>query len=120
MRMDIAPRDAPTRRSGGIVSSLRRWNPTKTPKTTATLTLYLFGLFVAFVARPPVTITDQMQTRYFEMMDTADAVDAAPRAAGATTPPVTGKRKNRTGKNSKKLLKHLRTVAEVAHADDLL
>ena len=52
MRMDIAPRDAPTRRSGGIVSSLRRWNPTKTPKTTATLTLYLFGLFVAFVARP--------------------------------------------------------------------
>ena len=79
MRMDIAPRDAPTRRSGGIVSSLRRWNPTKTPKTTATLTLYLFGLFVAFVARPPVTITDQMQTRYFEMMDTADAVDAAPR-----------------------------------------
>ena len=80
MRMDIAPRDAPTRRSGGIVSSLRRWNPTKTPKTTVTLTLYLFGLFVAFVARPPVTITDQMQTRYFEMMDTADAVDAAPRA----------------------------------------
>ena len=43
-----------------------------------------------------------------------------PRAAGAMTPPVTGKRKNRTGKNSKKLLKHLRTVAEVAHADDLL
>ena len=79
-RMDIAPRDAPARRSGGIVSSLRRWNPTKTPKTTVTLALYLFGLFVAFVARPPVTITDQMQTRYFEMMDAADAVDAAPRA----------------------------------------
>ena len=79
-RMDIAPRDAPARRSGGIVSSLRQWNPTKTPKTTVTLALYLFGLFVAFVARPPVTITDQMQTRYFEMMDAADAVDAAPRA----------------------------------------
>ena len=43
-----------------------------------------------------------------------------PRAAGAMTPPVTGKRKNRTGKNSKKLLKHLRSVAEVAHADDLV
>ena len=65
---------------GRAVSSMRRWNHTKTPKTTATLTLYLFGLFVAFVARPPVTITDQMQTRYLEMMDTADAVDAAPRA----------------------------------------
>ena len=43
-----------------------------------------------------------------------------PRAAGAMTPSVTGKRKNRTGKNSKKLLKHLRSVAEVAHADDLV
>jgi len=43
-----------------------------------------------------------------------------PRAGGAVTPPVTGKRKNRTGKSSKKLLKHLRTVAEVAHADDLV
>jgi ribosomal 50S subunit-associated protein YjgA (DUF615 family) len=43
-----------------------------------------------------------------------------PRAAGAVTPPVTGKRKNKTGKSSKKLLKHLRTVAEVAHADDLV
>jgi ribosomal 50S subunit-associated protein YjgA (DUF615 family) len=43
-----------------------------------------------------------------------------PRAAGAVTPPVTGKRKNRTGKSSKKLLKHLRTVAEVAHADGLV
>ena len=72
--MDIAPRDAPARRSGGIVSSLRRWNPTKTPKTTVTLALYLFGLFVAFVARPPVTITDQMQTRYFEMMDAAESM----------------------------------------------
>jgi hypothetical protein len=36
------------------------------------------------------------------------------------TPPVTGKRKNKTGKSSKKLLNHLRTVAEVAHADDLV
>merc|ERR1719478_1269041 len=78
-RMDIAPRDAPARRPGGIVSSLRRWNPTKTPKTTVTLALYLFGLFVAFVARPPVTITDQMQTRYFEMMDAAGGGRAAPR-----------------------------------------
>jgi ribosomal 50S subunit-associated protein YjgA (DUF615 family) len=43
-----------------------------------------------------------------------------PRAGGAVTPPVTGKRKNKTGKSSKKLLKHLRTVAEVAHADDLV
>ena len=43
-----------------------------------------------------------------------------PRAGGAVTPPVTGKRKNRTGKSSKKLLKHLRTIAEVAHADDLV
>jgi hypothetical protein len=43
-----------------------------------------------------------------------------PRAGGAVTPPVTGKRKNRTGKSSKKLLKHLRTVAEVAHADGLV
>ena len=43
-----------------------------------------------------------------------------PRAAGAMTPPVTGKRKTRTGKKSKKLLKHLRTIAEVAHANDLL
>ena len=43
-----------------------------------------------------------------------------PRAGGAVTPPVTGKRKNKTGKSSKKLLKHLRTVAEVAHADGLV
>ena len=44
-----------------------------------------------------------------------------PRAGGAVTPPVTGKRKNKfPNKSSKKLLKHLRTVAEVAHADDLV
>ena len=58
---------------------LKKWRPHKTPKVTASLTLYLFGLFVAFVARPPVTITDEMQARYFEQMEAADAIDAEPR-----------------------------------------
>ena len=47
---------------------------------TASVGLYIFGLFVAFLARPPVTITDQMQTTYFAKMEAADAHDAAPRA----------------------------------------
>ena len=43
-----------------------------------------------------------------------------PRALGAVTPVVTGKRKKAVGKTGKKLLKHLRTIAEVAHADGLV
>ena len=39
---------------GGIVAVLKKWKPHKTPKVTASLTLYLIGLFVAFVARPPM------------------------------------------------------------------
>ena len=73
--MDIAPRDAPARRSGNLVSSLRRWNRPD-PKTTVTLALYLFGSS-SRSWRAPVTITDRMQTRYFEMMDAADAMDAS-------------------------------------------
>jgi hypothetical protein len=53
-----------SRRSGGIVSLFSKWKPLKTPKVTASLTLYLLGLFVAFVARPPLTISDEMQTRW--------------------------------------------------------
>lgn len=64
---------------GGIVAVLKKWKPLKTPKVTASLTLYLLGLFVAFVARPPVTITDEMQHRYFAAMEAADAIDAEPR-----------------------------------------
>lgn len=64
---------------GGIVAVLKKWKPLKTPKVTASLTLYLLGLFVAFVARPPVTITDEMQNRYFAAMEAADAIDAKPR-----------------------------------------
>ena len=62
-----------------MVAVLKRWKPHKTPKITASLTLYLLGLFAAFVARPPVTITDEMQTRYFEQMEAADTIDAEPR-----------------------------------------
>ena len=38
-----------------------------------------FGLFVAFGARPPVTVTDAAQERYWREMEAADAFDAAPR-----------------------------------------
>ena len=43
-----------------------------------------------------------------------------PKAYGAVTPAVTGKRKKAVGKTAKKLLKHLRTIAEVAHAEGLV
>ena len=82
--MDIqtrVPEPEPSRRPqrGGIVRLVSRWNPRATPKLTASLMLYLFGLFVAFVASPPVTITDEMQSRYFAKMDAADALDLEPR-----------------------------------------
>ena len=82
--MDIQPRapdPEPSRRPqrGGIVRVVSRWNPRATPKLTASLTLYVFGLFVAFVASPPVTVTDEMQSRYFAKMDAADALDLEPR-----------------------------------------
>ena len=77
------PRDEAFARSGakrgGLVSYVSRWRPLKTPRFTLTLLLYLFGLFVAFGARPPVTVTDAMQERYWSMMDAADALDAQPR-----------------------------------------
>jgi hypothetical protein len=38
---------------------------------TASVGLYIFGLFVAFLARPPVTITNEMQTTYFAKMEAA-------------------------------------------------
>eukprot|EP00227_Mantoniella_beaufortii_P007927 CAMPEP_0197577228 /NCGR_PEP_ID=MMETSP1326-20131121/1933_1 /TAXON_ID=1155430 /ORGANISM="Genus nov. species nov., Strain RCC2288" /LENGTH=312 /DNA_ID=CAMNT_0043140263 /DNA_START=274 /DNA_END=1208 /DNA_ORIENTATION=+ len=75
------PRRPPKPRSGGIVSMLSKWQPHKTPKITASVGLYLFGLFVAFVARPPVTITDEMQTRYFEKMEDANSVNVEGRMA---------------------------------------
>jgi ribosomal 50S subunit-associated protein YjgA (DUF615 family) len=40
-----------------------------------------------------------------------------PRAASAVTPVVTGKKKKAPGKSAKKLLKHLRQIAEAAHAN---
>jgi hypothetical protein len=43
-----------------------------------------------------------------------------PKAYGAVTPAATGKRKKAVGKTAKKLLKHLRTIAEVAHAEGLV
>ena len=77
------PRDEAFARSGakrgGLVSYVSRWRPLKTPRFTLTLLLYLFGLFVAFGASPPVTVTDAMQERYWSMMDAADALDAQPR-----------------------------------------
>ena len=87
--MEIQPRAVPptddrARGGGGsrgVVAVLKKWRPHKTPKVTASLTLYLFGLFAAFVARPPVTITDEMQTRYFDQMEAADKIDAEPRMA---------------------------------------
>ena len=77
------PRDEAFARSGakrgGLVSYVSRWRPLKTPRFTLTLLLYLFGLFVAFGAAPPVTVTDAMQERYWSKMDAADAIDAQPR-----------------------------------------
>ena len=61
------------------MSYVSRWRPLRTPRLTLTLLLYLFGLFVAFGARPPVTVTDAAQERYWREMEAADAFDAAPR-----------------------------------------
>ena len=66
---------------GGLVSYVSRWRPLKTPRFTLTLLVYLFGLFVAFGAAPPVTTTDAMQERYWSKMEAADAFDAQPRLA---------------------------------------
>ena len=84
MGMDIQPRVAPPpdrdpagrsrSGAGGLISLVSKWKPLKTPKLTASLTVYVLGLFVAFVARPPVAITDEMQARYFERMEAADAI----------------------------------------------
>jgi len=76
------PRDDSARRRahrGGLVSYVSRWRPLRTPRLTLTLLLYIFGLFVAFGARPPVTVTDAAQERYWREMEAADAFDAAPR-----------------------------------------
>ena len=68
-------------RRGGLVSYVSRWRPLQTPRFTLTLLVYLFGLFVAFGAAPPVTTTDAMQERYWSKMEAADAFDAQPRLA---------------------------------------
>ena len=68
-------------RPGGLLSVVARWNPRATPKFTITAILYLLGLFIAFGARPPVVITDEMQVSYFEKMEFADSIDYEPRMA---------------------------------------
>jgi hypothetical protein len=93
-RMDIQPRReasppprdraASGRGGGGIVGVVSRWRPIETPRFTSCVLLYLLGIFVAFYATPPVTITDAMQTKYFDMMEAADAIDLEPRTAAET------------------------------------
>ena len=82
------PRDDSARRRahrGGLVSYVSRWRPLRTPRLTLTLLLYLFGLFVAFGARPPVTVSDAAQERFWREMEAADAFDAAPRLGLSAT-----------------------------------
>ena len=71
-------RDKP--RGGGIISLVSRWKPHKTPRFTLTVVLYLLGLFLAFAAKPPVTVTPAMQDRYFAKMEVAESADFELRA----------------------------------------
>jgi len=66
---------------GGLLRYVSRWNPRTTPRFTTTVLLYLLGLFLAFGAVPPVTISNEMQERYFGQMEFADSLDYAPRMA---------------------------------------
>ena len=71
----VAPTAMPRRgpAGDGIVSVLRSWRPSKTPRVTGGLFLWLFGLWAAlYAAAPPVS--PQAQTEYLKALNSADGL----------------------------------------------
>lgn len=56
-----------------LLQSVTSWRPHKTPRFSATMVLWIFGLWAAIFAASPVTVTPAMEAQYRSHMKLADS-----------------------------------------------